>query len=140
MEEARALVAGTWDAQVIDQLKPAPGDEIIYKNRYSSFYGTQLEPYLTSLSIQNLVICGVTTSMCVETTVRDASQRNYRCFVPRDAVGEVVREMHDAALQVMEYGFAKIVDTEEVVKAWHGAAVAVPADAHDSPKFLRRRA
>ena len=67
-----SLAAGSWDAELVDELPAAGDDFVIDKNRYSAFYGTGLEPILTSLKVRNLVICGVTTNMCVETTARDA--------------------------------------------------------------------
>ena len=64
---------------------------MIDKNRPSAFYGTQLEPILTSARIDSLVVCGVTTNMCVETTARDASQRDYRTFTVARRHGRVRR-------------------------------------------------
>jgi ureidoacrylate peracid hydrolase len=62
-------------------LTPEPRDSVIHKKRLSGFFGTHLEPLLTSLRIERLVVRCVTTNICVESTVRDASQRDYRCFV-----------------------------------------------------------
>jgi ureidoacrylate peracid hydrolase len=138
MREKKALVSDTWDAQIVDELKPKfPQDYIIYKNRFSGFANTQLDNLLRSLRVEKLVVCGVTTNICVETTVRDGAQMNYRCFVVRDAVGEVDRAMHDAGLRVMEYAFAKIMDVDAVLKVWAGDAVGDAGAKHDSPEFLR---
>ena len=81
MRESNALIAGSWDAEVVDELAPQPGDVVIDKSRPSAFYGTQLEPVLTSLGVRNLVMAGVTTNICVETTARDAGQRDYHVHV-----------------------------------------------------------
>ena len=67
LKEIGALAEGSWDAAIVDELTPIEGDLIIDKSRYSAFYGTRLEPLLTSLGTRNLVMCGVTTNMCVET-------------------------------------------------------------------------
>lgn len=112
------LVEGSWDAEILDELKPLEGEAVINKNRPSAFYSTALESYLRSMRIEDLVVCGVTTNMCVECTVRDAAQRDYRTFVVRDAVGEVDRDRHFAALKSMEYLFARVVDVSDVEKAW----------------------
>lgn len=120
-----ALLSGTWDAQIVDELKPTEADYLIHKNRFSGFYGTRLEPLLRSLGIENLVVCGVTTNMCVETTVRDAAQRDFRCFVVADAVGEVDRDVHEGSLKTLGFAFAKVVGGDEVVTAFAG----VPATA-----------
>jgi ureidoacrylate peracid hydrolase len=118
LAEINSLAQGTWDAELVDELRPREGDEVIDKNRYSSFYGTRLEPYLTSLGIESLVVCGVTTNMCVETTVRDASQRDYKVFVVSDATGELEASRHEHALYTMGFGFGKVVTVEDVVDAW----------------------
>jgi ureidoacrylate peracid hydrolase len=118
IREVRSLEDGTWDAALLDELTPAPGEAVIDKNRYSAFYGTRLEPLLTSQGIRNLVMCGVTTNMCVETTARDASQRDYRTVVVADASAEFDRTRHDAALFTIGFGFGWVADTAEVLKAW----------------------
>jgi hypothetical protein len=114
---------------------------VIHKKRFSGFFGTRLEPLLTSLLIERLVVCSVTTNICVESTVRAASQRDYPCFVVKDAVGEMNRDMHDAALRVMEDGFAKIVTVDDVRSARQGKAAVEVDTGEDNPgEYLRRRA
>jgi ureidoacrylate peracid hydrolase len=117
LKDRRALVQGEWDAEIVDELRPRPGDFVVDKNRFSAFYGTSLESILRSLDIHTLVVCGVTTNMCVESTVRDAGQRDYRVYVVRDAVGELDSERHAHALRAMAFGFAYVVDREEVEAA-----------------------
>lgn len=118
LAEVKALAEGTWDMELVEALAPQPGEYVIDKNRCSSFYGTRLEPILTSLGIQRLVVAGVTTNMCVETTVRDASQRDYEVFVVADACGELEEERHRVALRTMGFGFARIVGVDDVLAAW----------------------
>jgi ureidoacrylate peracid hydrolase len=113
-----SLAAGTWDAELVDELPATADDFVIDKNRYSAFYGTGLEPVLTSLGVRNLVICGVTTNMCVETSARDASQRDYRVFVVSDATGELDKARHDMALATLGFGFGAVVETVDVTAAW----------------------
>jgi ureidoacrylate peracid hydrolase len=118
IKDVNSLAANSWDAEIVDKLKPSPGEVVIDKSRYSAFYGTRLEPLLTSLGIKELVVCGVTTNMCVESTARDASQRDYRVFVVRDATGELDRARHDHALFTIGFGFGWVVDTQDVLHAW----------------------
>ncbi len=118
LAEAKSLEEGSWDAAIIDDLEVLPGDFIVDKNRYSAFYGTRLEPMLTSMGIRDLVIAGVTTNMCVETTARDAGQRDYRVFVPGDACGELDPSRHDTALQTIAFGFGWVTDVEGIATAW----------------------
>ena len=118
LADVRSLEAGTWDGELVDELVPTERDFVVDKNRYSAFYGTRLEPILTSLGIRNLVVCGVTTNMCVETTVRDASQRDYRTVVVSDATGELDRQRHDVALATLGFGFGWVAARTDVLAAW----------------------
>jgi ureidoacrylate peracid hydrolase len=118
LAEVKSLAAGTWDAELVDDLVPTDDDFVLDKNRYSAFYGTGLEPILTSLGSRNLVVAGVTTNMCVETTARDASQRDYRVFVVSDACGELDAARHDMALATLGFGFGAVVTTDDVLGAW----------------------
>lgn len=125
LADTKSLAAGSWDADIVDELTPVEGDFVVDKNRYSAFYGTGLEPILTSLGIDSLVMCGVTTNMCVETSARDASQRDYRVFVVSDATGELEKSRHDMALATLGFGFGWVVESAEVLKAWSGDPVVV---------------
>ena len=125
LADVNALVEGTWDMELVDELQPVEGDFVIDKNRCSSFYGTRLEPILTSMGIQRLIVAGVTTNMCVETTVRDASQRDYQVFVVADACGELEEERHRVSLRTMGFGFARVVGVSDVVDAWAKEPVSV---------------
>lgn len=122
LKKGECLRSGTWDGDVIDELSPQDADYVIDKNRPSAFYATGLEPILTSLGIQDLVVCGVTTNCCVETTVRDASQRDYHTFVVGDAVAEYEQDRHEAALKSMGMLFARVVQVEDVLAVWGEAA------------------
>jgi ureidoacrylate peracid hydrolase len=121
LKNGHCLAAGTWDMEVLDELAPVSTDYIIDKNRPSAFFATGLEPVLKGLAISDLAVCGVTTNCCVETTVRDASQRDYRTFVVQDAVAEYEDDRHAVALKSMGMLFAKLVTVEDVLAAWHPA-------------------
>lgn len=121
LREEAALAAGTPDAELIDELSPRPEDFVLDKNRPSSFYATPLETWLNGLGVQDLVVCGVTTNCCVETTVRDASQRDYRTWVVRDAVAEYDPRRHDLALESMGMLFAYLTDLETLAAQWNSS-------------------
>lgn len=121
LKKGRCLMAGTDDVEVLDELAPQPGEYVIDKNRPSAFYATGLEPILNGLDVRDLVVCGVTTNCCVETTVRDASQRDYRTFVVEDAVAEYEPDRHQVALKSMGMLFADLVHSDDVVHAWREA-------------------
>lgn len=114
------VAAGSWDAEIVDELTPKPQDFVIEKSRYSAFYGTGLDPILTSLKIDTLVVCGVTTHFCVESTARDASVRDYRVFVINDATAEVNPEWHEMALTSFGLGWGWVASRAEIISAWKG--------------------
>jgi ureidoacrylate peracid hydrolase len=110
-------VKGTWDYEVLDELRPLPGEYVIDKMRYSAFISAGLGVMLGALQIKNLIVCGVTTAVCVESNVRDACQNNYRVFVVSDAVAEIDQAEHDAALRIMDRMFAWVVNSAQAVAA-----------------------
>ena len=116
--ESGHLTAGTQDIEIVGALAPLQGDYVIDKNRPSSFYATGLEPILNGLDVDSLVVCGVTTNCCVETTVRDASQRDYKTFVVTDATGELEQERHDFAINTMAFLFADAVTVDDMFQIW----------------------
>lgn len=121
-QNANSLAHGTEEIEIIDELHVQPDDLVIDKSRPSAFYGTRLEPILTSLGIRNLVVCGVTTNICVEGTVRDAGQRDYGTFVAEDAVAEFLPERNHYALFTMGWQFANVVDVAAIERAWSPAS------------------
>src|SRR5437016_8399104 len=77
--ESQILIRDTWDTDIVTELKPQASDIVIYKTRFSGFYETDLDATLKKLRIKYLIVTGVTTSICVESTVRDAMFRDYLC-------------------------------------------------------------
>jgi ureidoacrylate peracid hydrolase len=122
LASANALVAGSWDQAVLADLAPEASDFVVDKNRPSAFYATPLETYLAGLGTREVVVCGVTTNCCVETTVRDAAQRDLRTFVLRDATAEWDPQRHEAALASMGLLFAHVLALEDLAHAWKEAA------------------
>ncbi len=118
MKDVDSLAAGSWDADLVDQLTPAPGEIVIDKSRPSAFYGTRLEPVLTSLGARNLVLCGVTTNICIETTARDAGQRDYHVHVAADATAEFDPAKHEHALGTIGFAFGWVDSVDDVLGAW----------------------
>lgn len=127
MERRRAgnsLGFGTEEVELIPEMAPRPEEVVIDKSRPSAFYATRLEPVLHGMDIRNLVICGVTTNICVESTARDAGQRDYGTYVVRDAVAEFTPERNHYALVGIEWMFGDVVDLADVEAAWKPAATA----------------
>ena len=105
--ESRILIRDTWNTDILDEIKPEAGDTIIYKTRYSGFYGTELDSVLRARDVKWLIVTGATTSVCVESTVRDAMFRDYRCLLLADCTGEPIghqfsRSNHEASLLTIQ--------------------------------------
>jgi ureidoacrylate peracid hydrolase len=121
-EKSRILVHDTWNTEIISQLKPLPEDIIIKKNRFNGFYQTSLDSLLRTLGVKYLVITGCTTSICVESTVRDASFRGYMPIVLGDCTAEPIghklaRSNHEASLLTIQTSFGLVSSSSEFIKA-----------------------
>ncbi|NKE45138.1 cysteine hydrolase [Roseomonas frigidaquae] len=112
-----ALAAGSADVAIPEEAGVDPADVVLDKPRYSAFFGTALDVVLASAGIRALMVGGVTTSMCVESSVRDAAQRDIRTFVVRDAVADFDAARHAASLDAMEFGFARILGANQALDA-----------------------
>lgn len=103
----RVLVQGDWGTQIVDELAPEPGDTLVEKHRFSGFFETKLDAILKSWSIRHLIFTGCTTSVCVESTMRDAFFRDYLSVLLADCASEPLgdippRSNHDATLLIVE--------------------------------------
>ena len=126
------LIEGTWNTDIVPELAPEPGDVLVSKQRYSGFFRTELDDVLREREIKNLVFVGWTTSVCVESTLRDAFFRDYRCVVLSDCTAEVVgseltRTNHEASLLVIEGLFGWVTDSASLVQALARATVETAA-------------
>lgn len=125
-QESRILIRDTWNTEIVDELRPHDGDVVIYKSRYSGFYDTELDAELGARGVRSLIVVGTTTSVCVESTIRDACFRDYHCLVVEDGTAEPIaadapRTNHEATLAVMERLFAWVTDSGAVIDALEGA-------------------
>ncbi len=98
--------------------RPLPGELVVKKTRYSGFGGTDLDARLKALGVDTLVVAGVTTECCVDSTVRDAFALDYHVFVAADACAAYETDLHDTSLKVMALNSAILTDTAEVAAAW----------------------
>jgi nicotinamidase-related amidase len=106
---------GSPESEVHPDIAPQSHDKVIYKHRYSAFYNTDLETVLRCLGIEDIVMTGIMTNMCCESTTRDAYYRDYRVFFCADGTGSITEEMHLASLLNLAFGFARVTDVETVV-------------------------
>jgi nicotinamidase-related amidase len=98
----RILVRGEPGHDIIPELYPAPGEPVIDKPGKGAFYQTDLALMLQNAEIQTLIVCGVTTEVCVNTTVREANDRGYRCVVLGDCCASYFPDFHEAGLAMIK--------------------------------------
>jgi biuret amidohydrolase len=123
----RILVRGEAGHDIIPELYPAPGEPVIDKPGKGAFHATDLHSILQHRGIKQLVVTGVTTEVCVNTTVREANDRGYDCLVLEDCVGSYFPEFHAMGLKMIKAQggiFGWVSSSEGVIKAlagWNGA-------------------
>ena len=110
------ILHGTKDWKFISEMKIDSKDTVLQKKRYSAFYETDLEKILRAKGIQDLIISGVMTNLCCETTARDAFMRDYRVFFLIDGTATGKEDHHLATLKNLGYGFAYLITCEELIK------------------------
>jgi ureidoacrylate peracid hydrolase len=123
--ESRILIRDTWNTDIVRELTPQPDDVVVYKMRFSGFYRTDLDTKLKDAGIKHLIITGCTTSICVESTVRDAMFRDYLCVLLADCMSEPIgyglpRSNHDASLLAIEVLFGWVSSSDHFTKALAG--------------------
>jgi nicotinamidase-related amidase len=123
----RILVRGEAGHDIIAELYPAPGEPVIDKPGKGAFFATDLHAILQNRGITQLVVTGVTTEVCVNTTVREANDRGYDCFVPEDCVGSYFPEFQEMGLRMIKAQggiFGWVGSSSDVIGALPGAASA----------------
>lgn len=98
----RILVRGEYGHDIIDELKPAAGEPVVDKPGKGAFHATDLDAILTNRGIRQLVVCGVTTEVCVNTSVREANDRGYDCLVLEDCTGSYFPEFQKAGIAMIK--------------------------------------
>jgi nicotinamidase-related amidase len=98
----RILVRGEPGHDIIPELAPAPGEPIVDKPGKGAFYATDLEAMLRNRGIGQLVVCGVTTEVCVNTTVREANDRGFDCLVLEDCVASYFATFQKAGIDMIK--------------------------------------
>eukprot|EP00252_Welwitschia_mirabilis_P025377 TRINITY_DN7892_c0_g1_i1.p1 TRINITY_DN7892_c0_g1~~TRINITY_DN7892_c0_g1_i1.p1 ORF type:complete len:219 (-),score=-0.20 TRINITY_DN7892_c0_g1_i1:215-871(-) len=100
----------TPEAEIMPDVLQKPSDKVIHKHTYSGFFKTDLEKYLRERGKTEVIVTGVMTNLCCETTAREAFLRGFRVFFSTDATATSSPDLHDATLKNLAYGFAYLVD------------------------------
>ena len=128
----RILIRGEYGHDIVDELAPLPGEVVVDKPGKGAFYATELSDILQKLEVTQLVVTGVTTEVCVHTTVREANDRGYECLVVSDCVGSYFPEFQRVGLEMIKAQggiFGWVADTSAVIPAIQSLATATPSQA-----------
>ena len=121
-QSSRVFIRDTWNTDIVRELAPEPSDIVVSKHRFSGFYATDLDAILRGRGIKYLIFTGCTTSVCVESTLRDAMFRDYCCLLLADCTGEPIgeglpRSNHEASLLVTQVAFGWVSESEALLHA-----------------------
>ena len=118
--DGKLLIHGTWDWEIVDALKPQPGDMVIRKSRYSGFAGTTLNNDLRANNIRYLFFTGIATNVCVESTARDAYFEEYWPIMVEDAMNHAGPDfVRDATMWNFENVFGWVTDADNLIGAFN---------------------
>jgi ureidoacrylate peracid hydrolase len=113
----KLIIEGTWGFEIIDDIKPEPGDLVVKKPRYSGFAGTNLESLLHGMDIQHLIFTGVATNVCVESTAREAYFREFWPILVEDAMDHTGPDfVRQATLYNFESKLGWVTKTDDVIR------------------------
>jgi nicotinamidase-related amidase len=121
----RILIQGEPGHDIVPELYPLRNEPVVDKPGKGAFFATDLHLILQNKRIENLIVCGVTTEVCVHTTVREANDRGYRCIVPGDCCASYFPEFHDVGLRMIKAQggiFGWVSDSERVTSAFAKAS------------------
>ena len=107
-------VRETWDAEIVDEIKPSENDHVVIKRRDSAFHDTEIEVWLRSLKIDTLIFCGIDTSICVETSLRDAFNIGYDVILISDATASNNKKHYESTLENVKGYYGLVMDIKEL--------------------------
>ncbi|GAB2301989.1 Nicotinamidase 2, partial [Dionaea muscipula] len=110
------VLDGTLEAELMSEVGCRNADLVVEKSTYSAFVGTGLEESLQGMGVKEVIVTGVMTNLCCETSARDAFTRGFRVFFSTDATATSSPDLHDATLKNMAYGFAYLVIAERYAR------------------------
>ena len=108
-------VRGSWDAEIIDEIRPSQADHIVLKRRDSAFHDTEIAVWLRSLSVNTIIFCGIDTSICVETSLRDAFNLGYDVVLISDATASSNEKHYESTLENVKGYYGLVMDLAELI-------------------------
>lgn len=116
--ERDVCAEGSWEGDFYGDVRPEPGDPVVTKHRFSAFHNTDLETILKSHAIRTVVMTGVASNVCVETTARDAFVRDYYVVFLDDGTATYAEKDHKATLRVIDRFFGEVASVAAVERIW----------------------
>lgn len=127
-------VRGTWDAEIVDDIKPLSDDHIVIKRRDSAFHDTEIGVWLRSLGVDTLIFCGIDTSICVETSLREAFNIGYDVVLISDATASSNHKHYESTLENVKGYYGLVMELQEL------SSYLSPSTTHETqPNMLRQR-
>lgn len=118
---SRIHIDGTWNTEIIPELKPLQDEPVIVKPRWSAFHGTTLDQTLKTIQARYLIVTGCTTSNCIECTIRDAAMRDLACLLPADCTAQPstrgIPSTHESSLHAIARSFGWVTTSADVIGA-----------------------
>ena len=114
---------GTWGAEFYDGVAPLPSERVVIKHRYSAFINTDLNTVLKARGIQSILVCGVATNVCVETTARDGYMYDYYVTMVDDCSAAYDAKLHMATLENIRRHFGLVASSHQIIETWSGLPV-----------------
>lgn len=108
-------IRGTWDARIINELKPANTDHIVIKRRDSAFQDTEIEVWLKSIKVDTLIFCGIDTAVSVESSLRDGFNRGYDVILISDATTSISKKKYESTLDNVKEYYGLVMDSKECI-------------------------
>jgi ureidoacrylate peracid hydrolase len=109
-------VRGTWDAKIVEEVKPTNKDHVVIKRRDSAFQDTETEVWLNSLQVNTLIFCGIDTSICVETSLRDGFNRGYDVILISDATASTNFRHYKTTIEHVKEYYGLVMKAKEMEK------------------------
>ncbi len=119
-------MANSEGAEFISELSPQDGEVTIHKHRYSGFKGTDLDMILRAQDIRTCIVTGVSTNVCVESTLRDAFEHGYYVVVPSDGTASWSKELGAGTLQNVTHRFGLVTTVDEILAIWRSHSAFAP--------------